>query len=236
MKTLSVFLGLLFFQSFAHAQYNFWQGSVNRCTTVRQSCLQHLKAGCNTSGVYQVRNPEVAGGSLKVYCEQKADGGGWMLVMKAYSSLDYNVWYNQTGSYQAANLLNNTITLPGKLSDSLINQAQFKTQGYKLDIQAGSFGNSTRFTKAACVYSHNGATIPAECQKTYSDTAMTLNLRTGYDPDNQHFGISDWSSANVLTIITSANNGSAFYVGNGTTASGYYGGNSAGMSFQVWIR
>ena len=47
-----------------------------------KSCQDHLKAGHTESGVYKI-DPDGEGGQepFKAYCDQKTDGGGWMLVL-----------------------------------------------------------------------------------------------------------------------------------------------------------
>lgn len=75
---LKILLFSLAFMSTASAQQNFQWGMFNKCSAVRDTCLQHLKSGCKKDGVYRIRLTDNS--IIKTYCDQTTDGGGWTLV------------------------------------------------------------------------------------------------------------------------------------------------------------
>ena len=81
MKKLIVFAVLTYFSIPAYSQFNLWNSMVNKCSAVRNSCLDHLKAGCKKSGIYSVSDLNYQ--ATKVYCDQVTGGGGW-------TNLNYN--------------------------------------------------------------------------------------------------------------------------------------------------
>ena len=93
------------------------------------TCLELLTNGCNQSGVYNIT--PIPGYTKKVYCDQKTDGGGWMVIMRnrygnitfdqtwnkyknGFGHLQYDFWLGNDFLYRMATLYN---VIRGKAMD-----------------------------------------------------------------------------------------------------------------------
>ncbi len=63
--------------------YSVWYRSKSLTSAARMSCVDHLRRGSTTSGVYSV---DRGAGPVNVYCDMALSGGGWDLVVSSAST------------------------------------------------------------------------------------------------------------------------------------------------------
>jgi hypothetical protein len=195
-----------------------------------RSCRERFLGGATVDGPYTV-DPDGLGplGSQSVWCDMQ--NGGWTLVMRAYAG-DTTGWSTSTDLHveRAATGPNQNATF--RLSNDAINGIRGATGIYKLRSD-GTF-NATRYVAANCTYVHD-LIAPNVCTSSYSDDALTQDLRTGTQT-NDCRGISLYPlNGSGLYVVT--NRCSAldrWWTGNGTNS--YDNSTSTGINFTMWVR
>lgn len=199
------------------------------------NCNQMYQAGQTVSGVYTVYP---GGTPTSVYCDMtglNGDGGGWTLVMHGYGAVAVPTnWSTATNAINLPGTPDPAATTTYKYSDAMINQLRaggvYRLQSY------GTYG-LYRYVGSTCTYSHTTVAGNTPCGNTYTNLALTDNLRSG-EVYAWIQGIGDYiTSNNSLTFNTNNpySGNERYFVGSGG-AGDYNNSGTPGSNFNMWVK
>lgn len=151
-------------------------------TLVPTNCAEVYKYGKTTSGVYMI-NPDNAGPSFAVFCDQKTAGGGWTVFQKR---LDGSVDFDRSWS----DYKNGFGNLSGEFWLGLDKISRLKNSSIKLRVDLEDFDGRTDYAEYDIFAVANERTKYKLSVGKYSDRLSEAIKRTSGDSLTQHDGYS----------------------------------------------